>query len=600
MGPATSGQQLLRGATLLARFATIVALIFAFSSALAIGTARPANAFTFIDIDGFVTDATTGQPLAGVCIILRAAPDVCMPTDKVTDAAGHWSVGQALPIIGTQSVWYVKTNYVVGAVNKDIVLESGGTPQTLHHAMVLSPGAPPPPVACTNAPSPTAKVYLPNITRRLGGPNGWDTPFYVQNSGSAPSTIEASFYFFDTGGFAACHARTNVAAGASILDDPNLAIDLLDGKQYSVVVRSYGSTAVAAVNQTQTTAAGALEALSYSGFSGGNTTVYVPNVTRRFFGYDVPLIVQNLGPVSTVVSATFTSFDGTQTVNVPLAVGAGLSGVIDPDFTAGLTDQTQYAVKLTSAQPIGVVANAHNEAIGPVAFSHNGLAAGAATVYAPYATKGPSSFSPVVVQNVGAAPTSANLTFTPLGGGIAQNFTLASIPVGGAQAFDVRFINGIALPNVAPCTVASATCLGNGDFSLAITTPGLVAAVVLPNSNTTAAGYLAATAPTSKAVLPVVQRNAAGWNGYIYLQSISAANATLSYYTIGTGTLATTQVVSLVPGASLKISPAAVPGLTDGQQYSVVIAGAGTLTAIVDELNPAPGDGTMIYEGFAQ
>lgn len=600
--PSRPVRKIRKGTALIARFGIVLALVIAFAGTLVNLTAAPAGAFTMIDIDGFVTDQTTGAPLAGVCIILRASPDACMPTDKVSDAAGHWAVGQALPVIGTQSVWYVKSGYVVGVVNKDTVLESGGTPQTLHHAMVLSPGATPPPSTnpCTTTGTPASTTYLPNITRRLGGPNGWNTPFYVQSSGSAAATIEASFYFFDTGGFATCHKYSNVAVGASIADDPNLASDLLDGKQYSVVVKSFGSPSVAAVNQIQTTASGALEALSYSGFNGGNTTVYLPNVTRRFYGYDVPLIVQNLGTGSASVTATFTSFSGTQIVNVPLTVGAGLSGVIDPDYTTGLTDGTQYAVKLVSSQPIGVVANAHNEAIGPVAFSHNGLASGASTVYAPFATKGAITSSPVVVQNVGGAPTTATLTFTPLGGGVAQTFTTASIAAGGAAAFDVRFDSGVALPNVAPCTVASLTCLGNGDYSLAITAAGQIAAVVLPNSNTTAAGYLAATAPTSKVVLPIVQRNAAGWNGYIYLQSASATSATLSYYQLGTGALATTQTVALVPGASLRIAPATVTGLTDGQQYSVVIAGTGTLTAIVHESNSAPGDGSMIYEGFAQ
>jgi len=594
---------------LIARFGIVLALVLSLSGALLNLTAAPAGAFTFIDIDGYVTDATTGQPLAGVCIILRASPDACMPTDKITDAAGHWSVGQALPVIGTQSVWYVKASYVVGGVNKDTVLESGGTPQTLHHGMILSPGSTPPPITnpCHTTGTPASTTYLPNITRRLGGPNGWDTPFYVQNAGSAAATVEAAFYFFDTGGFATCHKYSNVGVGASIVDDPNLASDLLDGKQYSVVVKSFGSASVAAVNQAQTTTAGALEALSYSGFNGGTTTVYLPNVTRRFYGYDVPLIVQNLGAASANVTATFTSFSGTQTVPVALTVGAGLSAVIDPDYTAGLTDQTQYAVKLTSSQPIGVVANAHNEAIGPVAFSHNGLAAGAASIYAPYATKHGSStvatsFSPVVVQNVGGAPATATLTFTPLGGGTPQMFTTAAIPAGGSQAFDVRFANGAALAGASECRTASVTCLGDGDYSLAITTGGLVAAVVLPNSNTTAAGYLAAVAPTTKTLLPIVQRNAAGWNGLIYLQSIGATSATLSYYTIGTGTLATTQTVALVSGTGLKIDPATVTGLTSGLQYSVVITGTGTgtLTAIVDEVNPAAGDGTMIYEGFAQ
>lgn len=586
---------------MLARFSSVLALVVALVGAISIATAQPASAFTFIDIDGFVTDATTGQPLAGVCIILRAAPDACLPTDKVTDAAGHWAVGQALPVIGTQSVWYVKSGYIVGTQNEDTVLESGGTPQTLHHAMILSAGSTPPPVACSGTGTLASTTYLPNITRRLGGPTGWDTPFYIQNTGSAAATIEASFYFFDTGGFAACHHYSNVTAGSSVVDDPNAAADLVDGKQYSVVVKSYGSASVASVKQTQTTAAGALEALSYSGFNGGNTTVYVPNVTRRFYGYDVPLIIQNLGSSSASISATFTSFDGTQTVSIPLTVGAGLSGVIDPDYTSGLTDQTQYAVKVTSSQPIGVVANAHNEILGPVAFSHDGLAAGAATIYAPYATKSATTFSPVVVQNVGGAPVTATLTFTPLGGGITQTFTVTAIAAGGSQAFDVRFTNGIALPGIAQCGgTASATCLGNGDYSLAISASGPVAAVVLPNSNTTADGYRAAVAPTTKVVLPVVQRNLSGWNGPIYLQSIGASSATLSYYTIGSGTLATTQTVALVSGSAIKIDPATVSGLTDGAQYSVVITGSGTLTAIVTELNPAPGDGSMIYEGFAE
>lgn len=581
---------------MLARFASILALVFALAGALTIGTAQPANAVTYINVDGYVY-YPGGAPAPNVCAIFNAVPDTCRASYPRTDATGHWVLSLAVPSGLSWSVWYQLDGYALG---HDTIPSSQTTAWHGSFTLTANPGTVPPPAACSGTGTLASTTYLPNITRRLGGPTGWDTPFYVQNSGSAAAAIEASFYFFDTGGFATCHRYSNVAAGTSIVDDPNAAVDLLDGKQYSVVVKSYGSASVASVNQTQTTAAGALEALSYSGFNGGTTTVYLPNVTRRFYGYDVPLIVQNLGTASATISATFTSFDGTQTVSVPLTVGAGLSGVIDPDFTVGLTDQTQYAVKLTSSQPIGVVANAHNEVIGPVAFSHNGLATGAATIYAPYATKGPSTFSPVVVQNVGAAATSATLIFTPLLGGAPQIFTIASIAAGGSQAFDVRFTNGIALPDVAWCKVASATCLGNGDYSLVITTPGLVAAVVLPNSNTTAAGYLAATAPTSKTVLPVVQRNAAGWNGYIYLQSIGAASATLSYYTVGTGTPATTQTVALVPGTALKISPASVSGLTDGQQYSVVITGTGPLTAIVNELNPAPGDGSMIYEGFAQ
>jgi hypothetical protein len=570
---------------------------FALVISLCLGAlAMPVSAVTFISISGHVTDAVSGLPLTGVCVEIHPVSP-CDPSEPIhTDVNGDWTTGPVLPAGGDWTVNYVFGGYVtstdqVNSANSNVFLTEAMQP-------VGNP--------CTTGGTPTSTTWLPNITRRLGGPTGWDTPFYVQNAGAASTTIEASFFFFDTGGFAACHKTTNLTAGASVGDDPNNAPDLLDGKQYSVVVKSFGSPAVAAVNQTQT-AGGALQALAYSGFSGGNTTVYVPNVTRRFFGYDVPLIIQNLGTLSTTVTATFKSFDNTQNVPIQLTIPAGRSGVIDPDFTPGLTDQTQYAVKLTSGQPIGVIANAHNEAIGPLAFSHNGLATGATTLYGPYALKsGPVSgnatlFSNVVVQNVGASATSATLTFTPIGGGANQTFTTASIPAGGAQAFDVRFNNGIAVQNTPQCGgTATSTCLGNGNYSLKITASQQIAAVVLPNSNSTAAGYLAAAAPTTKVVLPIVQRNAGTFNSPIHLQSVTATSATLKYFVLGSGTLATTQTVTLTAGTSTKIDPATVSGLADGQTYSGVITSSGTLTAVVDELSTQAGDNDMIYEGFAQ
>ena len=32
----------------------------------------------------------------------------------------------------------------------------------------------------------TTTIYLPNIVKMLGGPDGWNTPFIVQNVGSPP------------------------------------------------------------------------------------------------------------------------------------------------------------------------------------------------------------------------------------------------------------------------------------------------------------------------------------------------------------------------------------------------------------------------------
>ena len=61
------------------------------------------------------------------------------------------------------------------------------------------------------------------ITRTLGGPLGWNTPFYVQNAGTVATDVESSFYAFDTGALIACHRNAAVAAGKSIQEDPNAA-----------------------------------------------------------------------------------------------------------------------------------------------------------------------------------------------------------------------------------------------------------------------------------------------------------------------------------------------------------------------------------------
>ena len=452
---------------------------------------------------------------------------------------------------------------------------------------------------CDTTGQPTTTVYLPNVTKTLGGPAGWDTPFYVQNAGAIQTTLEISFYLFSNGALVACRKTAGVPPGATLADDPNADADLPDNAQFSVVVRSFGAPVVAVVNQVQGTGA-STQALSYAGFTGGATKVFLPNVTRRFYGYDVPFIVQNLGPATASVTAAFVSFDATLHFSTSLVIAPGRSGVVDPDFTAGLIDGTQYAVTLTSNQPIGVVVNAHNETGSPVAYSHNGLAVGATTLYAPYAVKGGAGgrVSPVVVQNLGAAAVDAALTFTPLGGGAAQTLTLTAIPPGGSKAFDPRF----ALGTTTPCASASATCLGAGEFALVINATGPVAAVVLPVSDGTAAGYLASSQPSARQVLPVVFRSvggASGWTGVAYLQAVSAGQLTVRFYAIGSGQLAATQSVALVRGSSVRLDPRTVAGLVDGTAYAVTADGnGGTFAAIVWEQASTGGDASMIYEAF--
>ncbi len=468
--------------------------------------------------------------------------------------------------------------------------------------------------ACGTPGTPTTTVYLPNITKALGGPSGWVTPFIVQNVGTQSAALEVSFYRFSDGALVTCRKVGGLRPGRSFADMPNDDADLPADTQFSVVVRSFGAQVVSVVNEIQG-AGEAFEGLSYTGSSSGATKVYLPNVTRRFFGYDVPFIIQNLGSAQAHISVDFVSFDATLRFGTAIVANPRQSAVVDPDFlpawsgqsNSGLRDGLQYAVTITSDQPVAVVVNAHNETGAPVAYSHNGLSApGAAKLYAPYAAKnaeGIGRTSNLVVQNVGPTAVAPTLTFTPLGGGTPQTFTMASIPAGAARAFEPLYTSGNS--TLARCGAASTSCLGDGVFSLVIDAPGgQIAAVVLPFSASTVMAYAAAPAAGNRAYLPNITRTLggpSGWTTPFVLQSAGAVSATARWYRFSDGALVARQAIGpLSPGVSLRVDPRSVPGLADDAQYAVVVdAVGGSVVAIVTELSALGGDGAMAYEGFA-
>src|SRR2546423_8465711 len=132
------------------------------------------------------------------------------------------------------------------------------------------PSRPAPAVTCNGAPPwfppVTSTVYLPNITRHLGGPNGFYTPFIIQNTGAVETQLEVTFYNFTDGSCAEQYLVSNLAPGRAHSNDPNDngRNPFLPNAQFSVVVRSFGSTIVGVVNEHQGIGDRA-EALSYNG-----------------------------------------------------------------------------------------------------------------------------------------------------------------------------------------------------------------------------------------------------------------------------------------------------------------------------------------------
>jgi hypothetical protein len=443
---------------------------------------------------------------------------------------------------------------------------------------------------------PTMSVYLPNVTKTLGGPNGFQTPFIVQNVGVTSTDLQISFYRFADGSLVTQRSVLALSPGASFADVPNNDLDLPNDSQFSVVITSFGAPVVAVVNEHN----GSIEADAYAGASSGATTVFLPNVVRRFFGFHSPIIIQNVGSAPTTATATFVSFDGTAPRWVAgRTIAPGQSQFIEPNIEPGLVDGKQYSVTITSAQPVSVVLNTHNDDPGaaqPVFYSANGISGGATAVYGAYAVKNANGarFATIVLQNVGAGPVTPAIAFTPFAGGPATTFSGPAVAAGASWAIDPRYANGnIAQPFCGVTGVAG--CLADGEYSFVASAGGAIAAVVNVFGPGSAMGYTATPTPATKYFLPNVLASYGGWTTPIILQSIGASSATLTW-TPFTGGASIAQPIVLAAGQTLRIDPNLV--VPQGKQYAVTVAANGTLAAIVMELNVSGGDNAMIYSGF--
>jgi hypothetical protein len=621
--------------TLLRRAVTSTLVVLSLLLTLVI-QAAPASAAAG-KIMGKVGDSVTLQPIALVDVYLGIPGNFVWAR---TAADGSFTIDLDAVSAGDHGLWeiyFVKPGYVTTKTNK-FVSNGGYTfgqdPANVPAVFPLVKQLVGPRSSCTDPgtgnPSPpalTSTVYLPNITRRLGGPDGFYTPFIIQNTGTASTQLEVSFYKFTDGTCVERYLVFSVGPGASHSNDPNDTVKnplLPDDAQFSVVVQSFGSKIVGVVNEHQGTGERA-EALSYDGFNTGANTVYLPNITRKFFGlFDTPFIIQNLGTSTASVTSTFRSFDGTgPTIVIPRTIEPGRAKPIDPDSddinlgAPGLTDNKQYAVTVQSNQPVAVVVNTQADKANvakPVASATNGITSGAATVYGAYAAKnaqGVGRRSSIIVQNLGAAAVTPKITFTPLVGstGTANTYTYPAIQPNASKAFDPRFSFSTQGTTNTPCSTGGADCLADGEYTIKVEAAGgNIAAQVNIETSSTAMGYSATATPATKYFLPNLTKSlcfcptptpTTGWSTPILLQSITATSVTLNWYNFQGGALAFSQTVTIAAGTGMRIDPWGITQLAADKQYSVVVdGGSGTVTAIVSEF-AAGGDNAMMYEGFA-
>ena len=466
-------------------------------------------------------------------------------------------------------------------------------------------------IACGTPGTPTTTVFLPNITKMLGGPSGWVTPFIVQNVGVKKATLEVSFYRFSDGGLVACRKVSDLAPATSFADYPNNDSDLPPDAQFSVVVKSFGSEVVSVVNEHQGLGTPArAEALSYNGLTSGATTVYLPFVAKPEpapcsavpqteatcnVRWVTTFVMQNFGTVDAAVTARFVSYDGASIATLNRTIAPGRSRFIDPSVEALLRAGRYYSVVLTSTQPIGVIANAHDDApttTAPRGFSYNGVPQPSfGDVFLPYLRRdgvAPRTYANgLLIQNGGAGDVTPTITFQRLGGG--NPFAIAApAPI---KAGLTWYLDPEAYP-----------VLTVGEYS-AVVSGGALAVLDATLAGAAAMGYIGMPGQGNRAYLPNVTRTlggARGWSTPIVVQSTGATSATLRWYRFSDGALIARQSIGpFGRGVALRVDPRNVLGLSDDTQYGVVVdAQGGTIAAIVTELNFEGGDGTMIYEGF--
>jgi hypothetical protein len=212
--------------------------------------------------------------------------------------------------------------------------------------------------------------YLPNITRTLGGPDGWTTPILIQPVSTLVKTARLSWYRFADGALVTTQTLTGLTFGATVRVDPRSVSALTDDTQYAVVVET--PSGGVAVVVTELNFGGGDGAMAYEGFEPPPAAAFGTNSCTpsaapagttficRFFGFPSgarPVVLSRSFATGSPATSTFddnVAIDGSwflyvrgQTVgSQTLTVTAG--GVsATAGFTVGLAN---FAVAITQSR----------------------------------------------------------------------------------------------------------------------------------------------------------------------------------------------------------------------------------------------------------
>lgn len=329
---------------------------------------------------------------------------------------------------------------------------------------------------------------------------------------------------------------------------------------------------------------------SYSGFTGGATTVSLPLLMKGNFGYNTWFNVQNVGSANASVTVNYS--DGTSAG--PFNIGVGQSRTFNQ--ATETHSQTVFAGTITSSGS-DVVATVMQVGpnTSPLLFAYNGFTSSSTNPVMPLVQANNFGYTTgIQIQNTGNSATSVTVSYTPSDVGTACTET-RNIPAGASATFA---LNAWSNNNGNNC-VNGQTFVGSARVTGNSAGHGLVGIVNQHNfAANKGASYSAfdASSASSKVVLPLIMDRNFGYFTGFNIQNVGNSNTNVSC--TFTGSSVTVPSTTLQPGKAL--TAVQLNQLANGYVGSATCtaSGNGEIIAVVNQLlGTGAQDTFLVYEG---
>ncbi len=418
--------------------------------------------------------------------------------------------------------------------------------------------------------------------------------FTVQNIDSTSATVTISFYAEDgtvTTPTVLNSGKANpftLAPGESWeVYVPGIPSSQLPNGRFSVVISSTAEVVGIAnlVGQGSINFNG-----SYSGFSSGGTTFYLPAAVFNYFGWYSLISVQNVGPSDANIDLTITCSNGTTGTLSATGVKQFASHHFDLETTtpSGFTSGTSCngSAKITSNQPIVAVDN-QTLPTGGNTQSFSGVMTGYAKLYAPALYNNYFGWNASLnIRKLGTGNTTVTVSYSD-GGSSTCNLT-------DAQPGCLLYI-----PSEHPAT---------GYFGATIqASPSMnLIAVVNAANGSQAQTYNAIGTGTGTVGIPSVMKSYFGWNTSFTCQNISSSTSTSLNVKYDGYSSNAYNTPSLAPGATWEKVTSSESFLPSGFQGGATITAntvGANISCIVNfnngtQMGSTLGDWSMSYNAF--